>query len=376
MTRSAAPALSPLDVACGIVLDPRPRPRPLPSTDATPLQALEDAVLPALRCPPCLVSFSGGRDSSLVLAAAVRVAGREGLAAPIPVTNRFAGVPRTDETRWQEQVVAHLGVADWQRLEFTHELDALGPYAQRMLRAHGLLWPFNVHFHMPLLDAARGGALLTGAGGDELFEAAGRGPSRSRPRALAFGALQLAPRAVRAAVLARRRPLTFAWLRADARAAATRAMAAEAAAQPRGPLAARMAFVLGMRYLSVALDSLDACAATEGVVLGHPLCAPALWSAVARVAPAAGFEGHEQALRAMFDGLLPNAVTARSDKASFDEIFWHRHSRAFARDWDGAGVPADLVDAEVLREHWRRGPPAGQSLTLMQSAWLAQSNDN
>ena len=49
-----------------------------------------------------------------------------------------------------------------------HELDAVGPYAQRMLRGHGLVGPFNAHFHLPLIDAARGGSLLTGIGGDEL----------------------------------------------------------------------------------------------------------------------------------------------------------------------------------------------------------------
>lgn len=369
----AAPVLAPLDVACGIVFDPHPRPRPLPSTNATPRQALEDAVLPALRRPPCIVSFSGGRDSSLVLAAAVGVARREGLAPPIPVTNRFAGVPRTDETRWQEQVVAHLGLSEWQRLAFTDELDALGPYAQRMLRAHGLLWPFNVHFHMPLLDAARGGSLLTGAGGDQLFAAAARRPRRSRLRALAFAALQLAPRAARAAVLARRRPVASPWLSADGRRDATRAMAAEAAAEPRGPLPARMAFALGMRYLRVALESLDVCAAAGDVQIGHPLCAPRLWSALARAAPPGGFDGHEQALRVMFGGLLPDAVAARPDKASFDDIFWHRHSRAFAEDWDGGDVPADLVDVAALREHWRLEPPAGQSLTLMQAAWLRRT---
>src|SRR5215212_1324990 len=55
----------------------------------TPLEALEEAVLPALTQPPCLVSFSGGRDSSSVLAAATRAARREGLPAPVPVTLRI-----------------------------------------------------------------------------------------------------------------------------------------------------------------------------------------------------------------------------------------------------------------------------------------------
>ncbi|HWC25368.1 MAG TPA: asparagine synthase-related protein, partial [Solirubrobacteraceae bacterium] len=193
MTAAVAPALSPLDVACGIVFDPRPRPAALPAPTATPQRALEDAVLAALRRPPCVVSFSGGRDSSLVLAAAARVARRERLPPPIPATNRFPDAPETDETDWQEQVVAHLGLSDWERLEFTDELDAVGPYARRMLRAHGLLWPFNVHFHLPLLERARGGSLLTGLGGDQLFELPQRTPRRMRPRDLASRALAGAP---------------------------------------------------------------------------------------------------------------------------------------------------------------------------------------
>ena len=59
----------------------------------TPLAALEEAILPALRRPPCLVSFSGGRDSSCVLAAATRAARREGLQPPVPVTLRVSNAP-------------------------------------------------------------------------------------------------------------------------------------------------------------------------------------------------------------------------------------------------------------------------------------------
>ncbi len=373
MTAAAAPALSALDVACGIVFDPRPRPGPLPAADGSPQDALEAAVLAALRRPPCLVSFSGGRDSSLVLAAAAHVARREGLAPPIPATNRFAGVPQADETRWQEQVVAHLGLADWQRVELTDELDAIGPYAQRLLRAHGLLWPFNVHFHAPLVEAARGGALLTGLGGDDLLAAARRRPAAaSRPRALARALLQRSPRRVRAAVIARRTPLPFPWLLPSGRRAATRAMAAEAAAGPRGPLAARMAFALGARYLRLARESLAVCATADDVLLEHPLCAPELWSAVAAAgAGRRGFDDDERLLSGLFGDLLPGALAARADKASFDPVFWQRHSRAFAREWDGSGIPRELVDGDALAAHWRSGAPLPQSLTLLQAAWLA-----
>ena len=134
-----------------------------------PLAALERACLPALRRGRCCVSFSGGRDSSIVLAAATRVARREGLALPTPVTNRFPHAGPTDESEWQELVVRHLGLDDWLRIDHTDALDIVGPVARQVLERHGLLWPFNAHFHVPLLEAAEGGALLTGIGGDELF---------------------------------------------------------------------------------------------------------------------------------------------------------------------------------------------------------------
>ncbi|HET8757872.1 MAG TPA: asparagine synthase-related protein, partial [Solirubrobacteraceae bacterium] len=179
--------LTPLELALGVVIGTDPPAERTPAAPRDPLSALEAAVLPALRRPPCLVSFSGGRDSSAVLAVAARVARREGLADPVPVTIRALGAPAADEARWQELVVAHLGLDDWSRLTFADELDVVGPVAAGVLRRHGLLWPFNAHFHVPMLDAARGGALLTGIGGDELFGAA------TSPRAAAVLGARVRP---------------------------------------------------------------------------------------------------------------------------------------------------------------------------------------
>src|SRR6185503_3688944 len=64
---AAVSAPDPLETAAGVVLGVAPR-RRLPASAGGPLAALERAVLPALRRSPCLVSFSGGRDSSAVLA--------------------------------------------------------------------------------------------------------------------------------------------------------------------------------------------------------------------------------------------------------------------------------------------------------------------
>ena len=67
--------------------------------------------------PPRIVSFSGGRDSSLVLAVVIRVARREGLPLPIPVTVRPAGDADHVEAGWQELVVRDLGLDDWVQVE-------------------------------------------------------------------------------------------------------------------------------------------------------------------------------------------------------------------------------------------------------------------
>ncbi len=50
----------------------------------TAREAIERAVLPALQRQPCLVAFSGGRDSSAVLAVAALVARRPGWRSPSP----------------------------------------------------------------------------------------------------------------------------------------------------------------------------------------------------------------------------------------------------------------------------------------------------
>jgi hypothetical protein len=372
--------LSDLELACGLVLGGDRRPAPLPSVAPgfTPMTALEGAILPALRRPPCLVSFSGGRDSSAVLAVATALARREGLADPIPATNRIADAPASDEAQWQERVVAHLGLADWARLELTDELDAVGPYAQRAMLRHGLLWPFNAHFHLPLLEAAAGGSLLTGIGGDELFMAAC--PRRAytvltaqeapRPRDVLTVGFAVAPRPLRRAVHRRRSTVPFAWLSSHARRAIARVVADEEAREPLTP-AARLRFWHARRSLRIGTAALGALGRDHDVLVVHPLAAPAVAAAVARSAPR-GFRGRTAGMRALFAGVLPDEVLGRASKACFDEAFFHRHSRAFAATWDGDGAPAGVVDVEALRREWRSPAPAPQSLTLLQAAWLVR----
>ena len=238
------PELTPLEVACGTALGlcaPAPQ---LPPTLTEPLAALEAIMESALRRPPCLVSFSGGVDSSLVLAVAVRVARGCGLPEPIPITWRFTGAPAAEESRWQELTVAALQIADWERPSASGELDLIGPVAQRVLARHGLLHPANAFLHVPLLERAAGGTLLTGIGGDQIL-----GLWRGRALADVFAhrrrpplrlPFMLARASAPTAVVAVRegwRTPAWPWLRPPARRQATRVLAGSG---PRSRRAGRL----------------------------------------------------------------------------------------------------------------------------------------
>jgi len=357
-----------VELATGIVFGSSPV--PLPATPLTPRAALEAAVERALRERRCFVSFSGGRDSSVVLATAVAVARREGLPDPIPLTIRAQRVRESDESDWQESVIAHLGLADWIRIEAGDDLDCVGPYAARALARHGLLWPFNAHFHAPLLEHAAGATLLTGIGGDELWGSSCAPRTGPRRRLL-----QAAPRLVRRAVLARREPIAFPWLRPRTARRARALAAADTASVPRAT-AGRMAFARGMRYLGTGAGSLERLASDVDAVIVHPLLDLEVWGAMAVSAARKGFATHADAIRAVADDQLPSSLVSRRTKAGFDGLFFAEHARAFARSWDGSGVPRDAVDAAALREHWLGTAPDPHSFLLLQAAYLQQRTED
>ena len=377
--------LSSLDIASGSVLPLARGLHSLPSgraRETTPSvssrAALEQAILPALLRPPCLVSFSGGRDSSAVLAVATALARREGLPLPIPATNTFASEQDADESSWQKLLVAHLGLPDWVRLEHSDALGLIGPYAQRVLRAHGLLWPANAHFHLPLLELARNGSLLTGIGGDELFTAARRLRAgavisravRPRPRDVLSLGLAYAPRALRKAVIARRATLEIPWLLGPAKRLVIELLASEAAAEPRR-LEERLPWWRALRYLDVGTASLGLLARDTETLILHPLLAAPFWTAVAREWGPHGFTDRTEGMRRLFGDLLPDEIVQRSSKTHLDKVFWTEHERAFVRGWDGSGVPLEWVDAHELARHWASTRPTVPSSFLLQSAWLA-----
>jgi asparagine synthase (glutamine-hydrolysing) len=159
----------PLEVASGWVYGSVPATQ-RPDTNGRPRDALDDVIRPALVDGPCYVSFSGGRDSSAVLAAATALARREGHALPVPVTRLYPDLPDTDESAWQRAVVDHLGLTEWVRLELRNgESDLLGDAARDALASRGVLWPPALQAHGVMFEHLRGGSLLTGEGGDAVL---------------------------------------------------------------------------------------------------------------------------------------------------------------------------------------------------------------
>ncbi len=368
------------ELATGLALGPdrREPERPMPETVGDPRRALAVELADALACTPCVVSFSGGRDSSVVLATAVDAARRQGLPDPVPVTLRFPGVASTRESQWQELVIAHLGVRDWERIEIVDELDLLGPVARSALDTHGLLWPPNAHVHVPILERARGGCLLTGLDGDGLLgdwrwaraQAVLHRRIRPEPRDLLRVGLALAPPRARRRWMRPHVLSATPWLRPEARAELAVMARTDAAREPRR-WDRRIPCYRRRRYLSLTVRSLELLGATRAVTVRHPLLAPAFLAAVAGQGGGAGYGDRTAAMHALFGDLLPGELVRRRGKAEFGRALWKAQARAFAERWDGCGVDIELVDPEQLRAAWRVPSPWFGANTLLQQAWLA-----
>jgi asparagine synthetase B (glutamine-hydrolysing) len=369
---------TPLEVASGLVFG-FTRPESLPEPAADVVAALEAAILPALLRPPCVVSFSGGRDSSTILAVAVRLARREGLELPLPATNRFPRAEGSDESDWQERVIVHLGLTEWVRFDFADELDSVGPIAMRALRRHGLLWPFNVHFHLPVIEEASGGAVLTGVGGDEALGAPRwaraaavlSGRTRPRPRDVLALSLAASPPAVRRAVLSRREPVVMPWLLPEAQQEMWALWTADVAAEPLR-WQHRAASCRRRRYIQVGLKSLDLLAAEQRVEMHSPFVDARFAATLAALPSERRFLTRSAAMRELFGDLLPAELLDRRTKSHFDNAFWSTHSLRLVETWDGEGADPSLVDHDALRAVWAQPRPDGRTFMLLQAAALAR----
>ncbi|HUF89294.1 MAG TPA: asparagine synthase-related protein [Gemmatimonadota bacterium] len=375
------PPLEPVEIASGAVPGRRSRPAP-PFTvtrASTVREVLQDLLVPRLESAPCFVSFSGGRDSAALLALAVRLAKERGLEEPVPVTLRFEGRPRTDESDWQERTIDHLALREWRVVQVGEELDPLGPVATAVLRRHGLFWPPVAHRIRPLLDAARSHVLIMGTGGDEMFSPPVRHPARRRlavrgrplPLAARRAAFNLLPERLRIGlVLGRDR--RSAWLRPAARRELRRRY--RAWLRRRHPSwAEAIRLVPELRSFELTQAVFAAQARDADVTLVQPFFDRRFIRAIGESAPRTGFPSRAAAMALHFGDVLPPEIVARTTKAVFDELHGGRASREFASAWDGRGLDPHLVDPEALRREWLAPRPEYRSLTALNAAWLAST---
>ena len=373
-------SLTPLELAAGVPLEPdgvRGRRPARPERSARAV--LERLVLEALRAGPVSVSFSGGRDSSLVLAVAVHVARREGLPSPLPITMCHDS-SESDESRWQERVLGHLGVEDRVCVDVGERMDVLGPEATDLLAAHGLQSPANAYLHLPVVAAAGSGTLLTGVGGDELLgSTAGRSArvlyGRARPRRRDGRSLLLAaaPLPVRRRWKAARTDHPYApWLTPKARHEVVRRLAgAQVATRARWDVdAIRFA---GSRSARLGRAGLDLVGARHGVRVLNPLLDPAFVDALAAEFGAIGPPSRSAAMWHLVSDLLPEDVLSRTTKAVFAAMVWGPAFRRFVSEWLPEELDPELrelVDGAALREAWSQPRPVFPSMMLVQHAWL------
>jgi asparagine synthetase B (glutamine-hydrolysing) len=367
--------LSPLELAAGVPIGAAP-PLRLPPGSERPIDALVLAVSAAVLDPPCRVAFSGGRDSSLVLAAAVLAAKKLGAPRPIATTLRFPGDPEADENEWQELVLDHLGVEERVEIEVDDELDFVGPFAAEQLRRRGPRFPPNLHSMAPLLRGCTGGTLLMGAGGDELL-----GPrawtklhdvlaGRRRPttRDAARLTLALVPARARPGIWARQVTVDRPWLTPES-AVRIRSLERSALSEPVR-YDRSVAWAARQRITVVGQQSLAVLGKETGTRVEAPLLDPRFVAALARAGGALGWGDRNATMRAIAQGVLPDALLDRRDKAPFNAVFFGPSTRRFAERWSGRGIDESLVDSEALREAWLDPDPIFHSAMLLQVAWL------
>lgn len=378
-------ALTPFDIACGSPFGyaQHEHRRWQASPITTARAELEHELLCALQRPPCVVSFSGGRDSSVLLAISVKVARREGLPDPIPVTMRFAADPGSDESSWQEDVIRFLGIDEWTCIEGGESLDLLGAGGAGLLNHFGLLWPYNMVFALPMLDAARGGSMITGIGGDEAFWPATDRYSRvrhaladhrliTRGRDLRDLAIALIPAPVRGRGFAWRQRGTpnLSWLTPEG----TNKVRVELCTtnEPH-PLHAGRAVLRShdLRHFSIARTDTRRVAALYDVAWHLPFLSHGFLSAWATEVGRVGFSSRDESTAHVIGEDLPEHVVKRQTKAYFGSAFWGPATIEFARSTNRSMISNEFVRPDVLLDEWRSPNPHASATLLLQAAWLA-----
>lgn len=390
------PSLAPThdELLLGSMLRAQPGIERLPAEHRTPRAAIEDAMRPALRRGRCFVLFSGGQDSSVLLAIAAHVARTEGLAPPVPISHRYAADAGADEREWQELVVRHLGLREWVISDLTDEHDLLGPGGRSVLERHGVQLP--AYWWITRLPVAAGGTpitappanattatLITGQGGDEAF-AASPWPRVARllrgdPRALRH------PRALRSEVRTvrwRRRHVAefllddMPWVRAQHRAGLAERRAVEMVAFRRR-YARYLDGLWASRMTQAVLDRVSVAARESGADLINPMQTPQVLAALAGRYGLTHPASRAAAYREIAGELLPEALLSRTSKGVASSSFVGPHTREWLESWDGEGPDAEFVDYDVVRRLMlalAAGRDGGEArvTALTARAWLAQ----
>jgi hypothetical protein len=344
---------------------------------SSPQAALRHVLLGALLRPPCVVAFSGGVDSSLLLILLSRLAREEGLAQPLVATHQFRGLVDAEEGQWQRLALEAAGSPEVTVLDGFPDADLLGHRAQAQLRRHGLLYPAMLPRHGALLELAAGGTLVSGEGGDEVL-----GPTRSgrvtevwhrrKPRRVA---LRRAASAMLPGPAQRRLGLRAAgdalpsWLTPPSQAAARAALSAERALEPfhAGRSTRRL---LHRRAHLISTSSCALVAAEYQTINLMPFLEPSFVHATAKAKGVFGWPSRMHLVDALFPGVLPTPLLTRTTKARFNGAFFGAEVREFARDWGGGGVDTALVEPEALRRTWLSERPHAASAMLLHQAWL------
>jgi len=346
-------------------------PLPRPARDVCLEQTVFDLIEPALAGGRCFVSFSGGRESVFVLAAATAAARAKGHADPIPATLRYPLASTAREAKQQERVIAHLGLRDWERIEISDELEIVGPYARRALREAGVLFPVTAYVLLPLLDVARGGWLLAGGGMTDFFAywrwarladvLAGR--RQPRPRDLRQLVVAALPAQARAALLrSRSRPGGAPWLREEASRQFEHLVHSRAVDVPVRFGAALARQRRHRCYLGVR-RGFDALAASAGAQFLMPFRTDEFMAAFAERGGRTGFGDRSETLRHLAGHSLAADHLRRSDGVNEQRVLFGERARAFGERWSGKGVDSEVVDADALRALWcGQAPPWGTSM--------------
>lgn len=340
----------------------------------SPIEALRTIVRPYVLAGPCYVLFSGGRDSSAVLAVAMSVAREAGVSPPIPITGVHPDVPESDEADWQDYVLRHLNITERHVIALRGEQSLLAPATQQSLARHGLLWPPATHVQGPYIEGLVPGSVLSGEGGDAVIT-----DRRITPMVKAIRGLK-PRRALRALRKLRESSRTRAaasegFLRASPWLTSEGARAARTFVARARPEALRWS--VGLRQTAFCRPAAMARVnflqffRERGFQAEDPLDHPHFVASLARAGGFIGLGSRTDMMRYLFLDYLPDSVLARETKASFNGARWTGREVRFAQDWSGNGVDTRLIDPDRLRQAWLSDEPPVLSDLHLHAAWLA-----